>query len=499
MDTHHPDAFDIVIVGNGIIGLAIAIELKTRNPDGSVAVIGPSGRAGGATAAAGAMFGCHGEVTERTATPLGTLRFRMAEAGRAAWRKWLPRLREHAGADWPTMARNTHVILNSISGPMEDRNFAAIEKSAIDSAISVNPADLPLKPIPNQRPLRAATLVGEEGIDARGLLRILERFALSLGIALIDGRATLEPKSGSRFAVRLEGGERSKPIMADKLVIAAGARSTALLEEAFPETAARIPAIFSGVGQALILDPRNAITEEMMPRDVVRTPNRAFACGLHVVPQNDGRLYVGATNFVAAEPATQPYLCDVHFLMQCVLQQINVDLEGARCEAMLTGNRPVSLDGQPVVGATGVPGLFICTGTYRDGVQVAPLLADCVAAAVTGVAPDTDLGRRILEAFVPERALISWGDREQAIRYGTEHFLADTSENGTLLPLNNWDRRLEQGVRGVVQDLVGRYSCDHWTIPPDFLPALYGVNGSMAPRLADAIKRNRTAWSMPAA
>jgi glycine/D-amino acid oxidase-like deaminating enzyme len=53
-----PKNVDVAIVGNGVIGMTIAIRLKIAAPHLHVAVIGPKGRAGCA------MLGCYGEVTE---------------------------------------------------------------------------------------------------------------------------------------------------------------------------------------------------------------------------------------------------------------------------------------------------------------------------------------------------------------------------------------------------------------------------------------------------
>ncbi|MFE5714230.1 hypothetical protein ACFQ7J_25865 [Streptomyces sp. NPDC056501] len=39
---------------------------------------------------------------------------------------------------------------------------------------------------------------------------------------------------------------------------------------------------------------------------VLRTPNRAYACGLHAVPQADGAWYLGATAAPALHPGDAP-------------------------------------------------------------------------------------------------------------------------------------------------------------------------------------------------
>ena len=53
--------------------------------------------------------------------------------------------------------------------------------------------------------------------------------------------------------------------------------------------------------------------------------------------------------------------------------------------------RPASPDGWPMLGASAVPGLFYATGHTRNGILLAPVTADAVAAAVLGRSPPVDL------------------------------------------------------------------------------------------------------------
>ena len=46
---------------------------------------------------------------------------------------------------------------------------------------------------------------------------------------------------------------------------------------------------------------------------------------------------------------------------------------------MSVGHRPVTADRLPLVGATAEPWLLVATGTWRNGVVLAPLVADLVA------------------------------------------------------------------------------------------------------------------------
>jgi glycine oxidase len=49
-----------------------------------------------------------------------------------------------------------------------------------------------------------------------------------------------------------------------------------------------------------------------------------------------------------------------------------------------SGLRPASADALPYVGATAIAGLHLATGHFRNGVLLAPLTAEIIAALVTG-------------------------------------------------------------------------------------------------------------------
>jgi glycine oxidase len=62
------------------------------------------------------------------------------------------------------------------------------------------------------------------------------------------------------------------------------------------------------------------------------------------------------------------------------------------------GLRPMSRDGKPILGPTGVPGLIAATGHYRNGILLTPVTARLVAEYVrTGSVPGE------MRAFLPDR------------------------------------------------------------------------------------------------
>ncbi len=63
----------------------------------------------------------------------------------------------------------------------------------------------------------------------------------------------------------------------------------------------------------------------------------------------------------------------------------------------VAGLRPGSPDNAPLLGRTGVDGLLVATGHYRNGVLLTPVTADGITALLTGEQPAA------LEPFSPRR------------------------------------------------------------------------------------------------
>jgi glycine oxidase len=69
-----------------------------------------------------------------------------------------------------------------------------------------------------------------------------------------------------------------------------------------------------------------------------------------------------------------------------------------RIAEMWAGLRPRSADDLPVLGASAIPGLYIASGQFRNGILFAPAVADALASAILD-----DLPTAIPAAFHPSR------------------------------------------------------------------------------------------------
>ena len=417
------DHYDALIIGNGIIGLSVALEFARREPDASVAIAGPARPAGSASRAAGAMLGCFGEVTKDTlATEAARSKFDISLAAHRAWPGLLDGLDATAGADQHRVA-GTHVLLNTRSGELDTLNFLAIIE-ALDvfgeQWEEVDPREVPaLNPVSDSRPLRALYLPNEGAVDGNEVMALLERIVADSGVTVIDDRVSTLAEQNSSLVTHLAS---DGAVTADNVVLAAGAWSAALLRTLLPID--RVLPMFAGAGVACV---GRRMTGEPFST-VVRTPSRSGACGLHLVPLSHDREYIGATNVVFARPELHGSAGIEHALLGYAIDQLDQSIFFHRVEDWRVGNRPITLDGLPVVGATDVAGLYVVSGTYRDGFHCAPVLAKQLVDELMGTTGS------IPHAFAPGRRPLFTRTIDEAVDEFVLHSSASWFEESGTVP-----------------------------------------------------------------
>ncbi|QUL57074.1 FAD-binding oxidoreductase [Paenibacillus tritici] len=452
MDNKH--IFDVVVVGNGILGLSLALTLARKKM--RVALVGESARPWAASTAAGAMLGCFGEVTSSLLkNEYGRMKHDFAVRALSLWDNWLDEMEDNQGNTNIRVANGTVVILNAIGySKVDDINFEAIRDSLKhyrEPFEDIDPRDVEwLDPYPLSRPGRSIYIPNEHAVNSINLLQRLEKSFLSLGGKLItESGVRLESNAGQVDALVLNSGER---LVSNKIVLAAGVKSQELLNSV-PEIAAHIPRLVSGRGISALISTADGST----PNSVIRTPNRAFACGLHVLPRQKGEVYIGATNAIAPKVVEYPKIGNVASLLETGYRQIRRDLYNGQLNRIQIGNRPVSLDGYPLLGETGLSGLWIMTGTYRDGLTLSPYLAREMTKLICGEEADPDL-----KMFNPVRAPIQPYTREEIIKETVEHTLATGYET---------DWRIQAGWHDVIEnDMYSFYEKFTNDLHPSFTP-----------------------------
>jgi glycine/D-amino acid oxidase-like deaminating enzyme len=366
-----PTGSDVVVVGGGVVGGAVALGLADAGV--AVTLVSPRAAAGRqASRAAGGMLGVFSEVSSHDPPDRRDIEVGERWRARGLYDAWLVRLADGSGLA-PVVRPGLFVVAN-IEGEDDEREIAAIADAASGcgcTAHAVPWRDVPgLAPARRSTPLSVLHLPDEGHVDAALVMDALDAtLAAHPRVDVVDGRAAaLVPAGDDGLTVRLGGGREWR---ASQVVVAGGAESTDLLANS-EGIDAGLPPILAGRGVSLVV---RATTD--LPVSL-RTPNRGFACGLHLVPRTGGLTYLGATNRLTTGPigSAAPTVDELCTLLDGAVRELNTNLRHAEVISSQVGYRPLTLDRLPLVGRSADPRVLVASGTYRNGLLLAPAVAE---------------------------------------------------------------------------------------------------------------------------
>ncbi|MGH7448075.1 MAG: NAD(P)/FAD-dependent oxidoreductase, partial [Longimicrobiales bacterium] len=225
-------------------------------------------------------------------------------------------------------------------------------------------------------------------VNNRLLAQALLASAAAAGAAFRTGHAvtSLLVRGGQITGVRLASGEQ---IEAPHVVLAAGAWSGQIdgLPRELPVRPVR--------GQMFSVDARHRshgqVQEPVLQRVVI-----SRRC--YIIPRDDGRLIVGAT-VEDVGFRTGPTPAGIAGLIAAAVSMIPL-IEDLPLVETWAGFRPATPDCLPVIGTDpDVRGLIYATGHFRNGILLAPITAECVAALISGAVPPVSLDAFAISRF----------------------------------------------------------------------------------------------------
>lgn len=484
--------FDVIILGNGILGMSTALELTKVAPTMRIAVIGSTHREGGATVAAGAMLGCFGEVTTTTfSSAYDRTVLSLATSAAKMWPAWLDELNQDLSKELKTHScPGTFIISNTESSKYENDNFDAILTALNEynePFETVDPNHIPgLMPLDRCRPLRSIFLSDEGAINPNKLLTAMSAVLQQKNVTFLDELAI--DFSCSSAKIQQVVTNLGTELTADKILIATGAYSQTLLDK-IPCLAGSIPRVFAGTGCSAILDN----VENKIPlNSVIRSPNRANACGVHVLPC-DGQadqLYLGASNTGVIYPKTTPRTRDIYYLLKRAMEQVNSDFHNKNMIKYQIGNRPVTMDTYPLIGKTSLENLWILTGTYRIGIQLAPLLAKFISHCMVG--SDIIINHN-LDAFLPEREPITTLNKEQAIKEFVKQYFGTSYEHAMVLPKLGWESVMKEAFHSRAENIYNELETEVGLHPHVLM--MLEQNREYIPIIKNELKKQKTIYN----
>ena len=414
------DKLRIAVVGNGSIGLFTAIQTKLKFNDADVFLFGPKERIYAASTAAGAMANVYAEM-EKSEGSLLQVNEKYLEMGKIGTKLWKNFLLETNGLECIT-SEDTHVYLQENASSFEESNYEAVIKYADNDDVL---AMLTKTDISENFPSHASAKVksaikikGEFSFSVSRLFTHLDEFASKIGIKTYDTKILNIDIDSLNLDTEFE------TMKFDRILVGAGIHTQKLLS-----TSSMLP-LYQGVGVAMIIKPVQNIEMQKLRRGVFRSVNRGGAqCGIHLVPREDGKFYLGAGNYVSKIQEPVIRLDTIRYL----LSTLENDLIGRECAYELTGEfklglRPRSLDGFPMIGALrSNPKIFVATGTNRAGLTWAPF----IAAEVINWLEEIEVSNLINE-WEPERNPIPYGSEIEGINYFANSRLSNAMEHGLL-------------------------------------------------------------------
>jgi glycine oxidase len=150
-----------------------------------------------------------------------------------------------------------------------------------------------------------------------------------------------------------------KEVKTSTLIVAAGAWSKQI--EGLPENV--LPPVRPVKGQILSL----RMNPDFQINHAIRAPD------VYLVPKKDGRLIVGASNEEMGFD-TNPTAGEIFRLLERGWETVPA-IYDLPIEEIQVGLRPGSRDHEPIIGDSGIEGLYFATGHYRNGILLAPVTA----------------------------------------------------------------------------------------------------------------------------
>jgi glycine oxidase len=346
---------DVVIAGAGIIGLSVAMEL--RQAGASVAVLdrGEPGRE--ASSAAAGML-----VTSDPDTP--------------------PMLRPLAVASaamYPSFVEEVELRAEQNVG-YENRGavYVADEKEELSIAPLRSGESRRLEPALADYP--RVFLFEEQSVDPRLLAQAAAAAAKQMGITVHHESGVQRVSLTREHQLQVEAGRRSYTTAT--FVNCAGAWAREIVGVEAPSRPLK--------GQMLAVIP-----QKLNLRRVVRSRH------VYLLPRQDGRVIIGATveeaGFdKAVNPAT---IQELHHAAARLVPRIGE----ARVIDAWAGLRPGSPDGLPIMGPGALPGTYIATGHFRNGILLAPITAVLMSELIQGKTPRMDMSPFSPNRFAKEQ------------------------------------------------------------------------------------------------
>ncbi len=351
---------DVVIVGGGVIGTAIAWRAAREGL--TVTLIDPDDDTDKASLVAAGMLG---PVSESVFGERDLLNLNLLAISR--FPGFNEELEQATGRQTGLRTEGTLAVA------YDSDDLAALKRlTAFRHSIGLQAQELDGRQCRQLEPFLApgtrggVLATGDLSVDNRRYLAALKEAARAVGVRTITDTVTTVADRG--VTVRGTGAELAAP----QIVVAAGWAISKI--NGVPDAIRK--AVRPVKGQILRLRHPRAVPP------VATHTIRAIVQGrdVYIVPRADGEVVVGATQEErddrdATAGATRDLLRDATTALPAISELILAEIS--------VGLRPGTQDNGPIVGRTDTAGLIVATGHFRNGILLSAATADAVTALLT--------------------------------------------------------------------------------------------------------------------
>jgi glycine oxidase len=376
-----PKSAGVVIIGGGVIGLAVARALARRGLSDVVLIERGSLGAESSSAAAGML-------APQAEADCADDFFHLARQSRDMYPAFAAALLEETGIDIELDTTGTLYLA------FTDEDVRDLEKRYEWQSRAGLPLEMlrgedarQLEPAISENVCAALKFPLDMQVENRRLISALAASTEKLDVRLVTGTTVSFLKTDHRGVA---GVETSHGFVSTNTVVVASGAWTSLLgvQTLSGKPAKSLPSF--GIepvrGQMLCFEANPQIV-----RHVVYSP------GGYIVPRRDGRLLSGSTTEHAGydRRVTAEGVSSILSAAMEISQRIGA----LPIQASWAGLRPRAADGLPVLGPYAeIEGLFYATGHYRNGILLAPITGELIAGAVVDKMDSTSLS-----IFSPDR------------------------------------------------------------------------------------------------
>lgn len=336
-------AAEILIIGGGIIGLAIALELKCQGASVTI-LCRDSFATRGRDRAEAATYAAAGMLAPQAEKILPSPMLDLCAASLALYPDWIHKLESLTGLDpgyWPC-----GILAPTFNQP-QTHTDSWLDRASIQAH----------QPGLSDRVVGGWWFPNDGQVDNRALIKALWAAVRELGVEIHTGVTVNRFECDNARIQRLHTTEGEW--QADRYILATGAWSQALLP---------IP-VFPRKGQMLSVKiPANA---DLPLKQVL------YGDETYIVPRRDGRIVIGATSedvgFVSGNTAI-----GINTLLSAAIE-LYPAIADFELQEVWFGFRPATPDELPILGASLYENLILATGHYRNGILLAPITGKAIA------------------------------------------------------------------------------------------------------------------------